>query len=174
MYKTLSLHPLSIRYALSLFVLPVLLWTCMLTGMHGQVHAASSSGIAGTGGGSPVPTKQGITFSVFATDNVPQESFRVIFPGASPSSVCQTFTPNQWSPASAGNVQGITGIDTLLLFPTSTNCHPKDGEKGFRTALYLDAFKLSGKNCTFDYRNNTLSGCVSNPKHITTEGTIFR
>src|SRR5690242_12218411 len=117
MYKTFSLRPLSIRYALSLFVLPILLWTCMLAGMHGQAHAA---GVTRSGGGSPAPTKQGITFSVFATDKVPQESFEVVFPGASPSTVCQSFTPNQQSPASTSNVQNITSIATLILYPTST------------------------------------------------------
>ncbi len=169
MFKTFSLRPLSIRYALSLLVLPFLLWTGMLTGMHGQAHASFGGG---QGNGSPTPTKQGITFSVFATDPVPQASFEVIFPGAVPATVCQSFTPNRWSPASTSNVKNITRIDFLFLFPTSTNCHPKDGEKSFRTGLNLDALQLLGQKCTFDYRNNTLSGCVK-PIQRPTNGISF-
>ncbi len=164
MYKTFSLRPLSIRYTLSLLVLPIFLWTCMLTGMHGQAHAAGIS--------------RGVTFSVFATDPVARASFRVIFPGALPASVCQSFTPNQWSPTSAGNVQNITRIDTLELFPDSADCNPKFDEKtgfakGFSTALNLNASQLSGQNCTFDYRSDTLSGCVNQPIHIPTKATNF-
>jgi hypothetical protein len=144
MTNTFSLRRLSVRYALSLFALPVLLWTDMLaTGYH-QAHAMTN-----------------MTFSVHATNSVPAKSFAVFFTknDGTDDFVCQQSSPNRWSPRVRldGDIQRI---DRLNLFPDSTNCGPT-GHTLYVTNLQISSF--TGLDCTFDYRSNQLSGCVNPP-----------
>ena len=165
MSKTFSLRRLSTRHALSLFVLPALLWTGMLATVHHQAHAVAS-----------------VTLSVYATGHVKKESVRVSYnqictssnAGVSCkiSSQCLSFSPNKWSPPSSlhGNIHDL---DELTLYPGSTNCSsthgyvtrigPSDGPIGLNTTKFN-----SGKACTFDYRRNLLSGCVKPAHHYKT------
>jgi hypothetical protein len=154
MAKTFSLRRLFIRYALSLFVLPVLLWTGTLATVHHHAHAVT-----------------GVTLSVYATGHVKKESVQVQYAytcnqdmcGA--STQCLSFSPNKRSqPLSLpGDIYRLT---MLHLYLDSANC---SSTPRFVTIIGLHTKDFnSGKACTFDYRRNLLSGCVKPARHYKT------
>jgi hypothetical protein len=144
MHKTSSLSPLFFRHALFLLILPILLSTLTLTSIHHQAHAFSK-----------------VSLRVFSTDQGPK-SFEVVFTTTDKKvhRVCEQFYPSKWSePAKLSG--DVNTINILYFYPLSATCGYTSGDRVFITNIQKSVSQFINLACSFDYRNDQLSDCVS-------------